>query len=334
MQRVVVFMGGSSDAVAAMQHSLPGNVKVLARAGVLVPGSGRSGNKTTGFSHQPLGSRSGAAWAALRAELRSADDCTVLLFIPTMLRIGTIPDRRREILRRLSSLSARVTLVSVVDEQLSMINDYYLGRVATWRISRRLDGSVGRLVDNDAFVHETLLRPWYDQRGVSYAALPTAAFDGGHPVTTVLSAAGVDVDVELPRPVVPDLPKLGSTGVEANRLLATYLRAEIPGFKPDDDGVAAASLSGLARAQKLGWCDDSFWGWTPRAVEKALARFDASNQRFARAVWGTDWQLPYPLDRQCTQGNVLDLDFPVVDQVHRYVMSMADKVAHERKAAT
>lgn len=334
MQRVVVFMGGSRDAVAAVQHSLPGGIRQLAREGVLVPKSGRSGNKTTGFSHQPLAGRSGAGWAAMQAEIRATDAQTLLLVIPALLRIGRSTVRRLEVVRQLSSLAAEVWLVSVVEEQLSMINDFYLGRVATWRISRRLETSFSRLLEHEAFLHETVLRPWYEQSPVRYAAVPLPVFSGGHPVATVLSAAGVSLGAALPRGDVPVLPKLGSVGVEANRLLATHLRAHIPGFTPDDEGVAAASLSGLSRADKLGWCADRFWGWTPRAAEKTLARFDASNHRFANAVWGTDWTLPYPLERPCTQVDVLDLDFTVVDQVHRYVIGMADKVARERRAAS
>lgn len=327
-------MGGSRDVVAAVQHSLPGSIRALTEHGVLVPKSGRSGNQAAGFSHHPLVGRSGAGWGALHAEVRASDAETVLLVIPSLLRIGRSTARRVQVLRQLSSLAEAVRLVSVVGEQLSTINDFYLSRVATWRISRRLDASVSRLLDNEAFVHETLLRPWYEQDPARYVAVPTPVFAAHHPVGAVLSAAGVDLDGALPRVVIPDLPKLGSVGVEANRLLATYLRAEIPGFRADDEGVAAASLSGLSRAQKLGWCSDRFWGWTPVAAEKALDRFDASNQRFANAIWGTAWTVPYPVERPCTQAEFLDLDFPVVDQVQRYVMSMADKVSRERKAAT
>lgn len=334
MQRLVVFMGGSRDALAAMQHSLPSCIRPLAEEGVLVPKSGRSGNKTTGFSHQPLAGRSGAGWAAMQAEIRATDAETLLLVIPGLLRIGRSTGRRLEVVRQLSSLAEQVWLVSVVGEQLTMINDFYLSRVATWRTARRLETSFSRLLDNESFVHETLLRPWYEQSPVRYSAVPLPLFTGGHPVATVLSAAGVSLGEALPHGHTPVIAKLGSVGVEANRLLSTHLRAHIPGFTPDDEGVAAASLSGLSRAEKLGWCADRFWGWTPRAAEKTLARFDASNHRFAKAVWGTDWTLPYPLERPCTQMDVLDLDFSVLDQVHRYVMGMADKVARERRAAS
>lgn len=332
MRRVVVFMGGSPDVVATMQHSLLGTISTLAREGVLVPKAGRSGNKASGLTHQPLAARSAGAWAALQSEVRASDAETMLLVIPGMLRIGGSTVRRLAVLRQLTSLAEQVCLVSVVGEQLTLINDFYLARVASWRIARRLETSVPRLIDNDAFVYETLLRPWYEDGPGRYVALPLAFYTAGHPIATVLASAGVKLAVELPRAPAAEPPTLGPIGVEANRLLATYLRAEIPGMRYDDEGVPAASLSGLSRAQKLGWCADGFWGWTPRAVEKAVTRFDESNQRFARAVWGTAWTLPYPVDRPCTQVDFLDLDFPVVDQVHRYVMSMADKVVRGRKA--
>ena len=332
MRRVVVFMGGSPLVVAAMQHNLPGAISALSDHGVLVPKAARVGNRTTGFSHQRLAGRSGGAWAAVEAEVLTSDADTVLLVIPGMLRLGSSTERRLAVLSHLGALADETCLVSVVTEPLTLMNDHYLSRVAAWRTARRLESSVVRLLDNDAFVPETLLRPWYDDGPGRYVAVPLPAYSAGHPVVTTLAAVGVPVTGDVPPPVAPDLPRLGPIGVEANRLLATYLRAEIPGLRYDDEGVPAASLSGLSRAQKLGWCAHSFWGWTPPAVERALGRFEASNDRFAQAVWGTDWPLPYPVDRPCTQADFLDLDFSVVDQVHRYVVSMADKVVRERKA--
>ncbi len=115
--------------------------------------------------------------------------------------------------------------------------------------------------------------------------------------------------------------------------LPTYIRAEIPGFTADDDGVAAARRAGLARAEKLGWCADPFWGWTAAAAERAIGHFDAANHRFARTVWGTDWTLGYPIERRSTRVDFLDLDFQLVDQVQRYIVALADKVARDRRLA-
>jgi hypothetical protein len=326
VRRAVVFLGGSRDIATDLQRALMGNLGALGRRGVLVPKAGRRTTTANGVSHQRLGTPGAPDWLDLESELTDATADTALLVIPGLLKLGGAMTRHRAVVDRLSGLADEVTVVSIVADQLTLINQYYLHHVATWRTSVRLENLVGKLFHNDIFVHERLLRPWYEESPLRYIAVPYDQYAAANPVQVVLHAAGV----ELPDDAVAAAPTtvtLGSVGVEANRLLATYLRAEIPDFRPDAKPVVAASRAGLARAEKLGWCADDFWGWTPRAANKVLARFDASNHRFARAVWGTDWPLAYPLERPNTQLDFLDLDIQVVDQVHDYVVSMAGRLA-------
>ena len=316
---------------SALKHAVSSNIRTLARAGVVVPRAGRRESNLNGLSHQRIATMGAPGWRALESEIGEASGDTVLLVVPALLRMGGATARHRAVVSQLSALADEVCVVSVVADQLTLINEYYLHHVATWRTSARLENLVPRIFHNEIFVHERLLRPWYDEGSVRFVAVPLSEYVAGNPLQVVLRAAGVDVSD--PVASAPALPTLGSVGVEANRLLATYLRAEIPGFKPDAPAVAAASRSGLTRAEKLGWCADEFWGWTPRAAKKALARFDASNHRFARAVWSTDWPEAYPLERACTQADFLDLDVQVVDQVQRYVVGMAGRVAGQLEAA-
>ena len=132
---------------------------------------------------------------------------------------------------------------------------------------------------------------------------------------------------------LPPLPVLGPTGVEANRLLTTYLRAEAPGFRPDSPPVAALSRTALSRAEGLGWCMDPFWGWTSEAAALAAERFENSNNRFAREVWGTDWPIALPVDQVNTQIDFLDLDFQVVHEIEHFVLVTANRVASRVEAA-
>ncbi len=321
MRRAVVFIGGSRDIATALQLAVSGNVHALARAGVVVPKAGRRAKGQSGVSHQKLSAPGGPDWGALERELADAGGETVLLVVPALLRMGGATTKQRAVVKRLQGLADEVCVVSVVADQLTLINEYYVHHVATWRTSARLEDLFSKLFHNDVFVHERLLRPWYEDSPVRYVALPYQTYVDGNPVQVVLRAAGVSVP-EMPPPEAGVLT-LGSVGVEANRLLSTYLRAEIPDFRPDAKPVVEASRAALVRADKLGWCADDFWGWTPRAANMTLARFDASNHRFARAVWSTDWPLAYPLGRASTQLDFLDLDVPVVDQVHQYVVTMA-----------
>lgn len=334
MRRVVVFVGGSHYIAAALQRTVPACLDGLSRAGVVVPTTGRRTSAANGLSHQRLAAMGEPGWAALRSELAESEANTVLLIVPALLRTGRAAARQRAVVAQLSALADEVRVVSVVADQLTLINDYYLHHVATWRTSGRLDTLAARLIHNEGFVHERLLRPWYQDAAVRYTAVPLPEYLAVHPVRAVLGAAGVELPADVAASPVAPAWTLGAVGVEANRLLSTYLRAEIPGFQPDASALVAASHSGLARADKAGWCADEFWGWTRRSAKKARARFDASNDRFARAVWGTDWPLPYPLDRPCTQLDFLDLDAEVIDQVQRYVVSMVARVARNLQAAS
>jgi hypothetical protein len=325
VRRAVIFIGGSREFAAVFQRTVASNHRELARAAILVPKAGRRSTPVNGVSHQRLGAPGTAEWAALRAELSESDADAALLMVPALQKLSRQPTWLRATLSKLEKLADEVVVVTVVADQLTLINDYYLNHIATWRTSGQLAKVGLQLVDNDAFVHERALRPWYQADEVRFVAVPAPEFSAGNPLEVVLRAAGVNpgdalVDAdELP-------PRLGSVGVEANRLVATYLRAEIPDFSPDAGPVATASRVALTRAARLGWCNDEFWGWTARAADKALARFDASNRRFAATVWQGEWAIPYPVDRPCTQVDFLDLDPPTVELIHDYVVSTTGRV--------
>jgi hypothetical protein len=320
-------MGGPRAATVAVQRTLPGLVGALAEGGVVVPESGRVDSTDGGFSHQSLEAGPTGGWAALRSELDAAAGDSALLVIPGLVRIGSAATHRLAMLAELSALSDDVFLVSVIGDQLTLLNDLYLQQVASWRMSKRLAGAVPRLLTNVLLDHETSLRPWYAGTRARYIAIPMTGFMAENPVAAILEAAGVEVPAGPPPDTATAPLRLGPIGVEANRLLSTYLRAEVADFRPDDPRIAAASRVALTRADRLDWCGNTFWGFTRRAAEKVLARYEVSNHRFARAVWGTDWMLPYPLERACTQVNFLDLDVQVIDQVHRFVLAMAEEVS-------
>jgi hypothetical protein len=224
-----------------------------------------------------------------------------------------------------------VVVVSVVADQLTLINEHYLHLVATWRTSARLEKVAWKLSTHEMFVHEHLLLPWFREEAVRYLAVTLSDYASGNPLQNVLEAAGVAVP-DLGESA-PPLPVLGPTGVEANRLLSTYVRAAARGFRPDLPQVTALSRTALARAESMGWCADPFWGWTADTAERAAERFEASNDRFAQEVWGTDWPLPAVVDRPNTQIDFLDLDYQDVDQIQHYVLMTANRVAAKLGAA-
>jgi hypothetical protein len=328
-----VFLGGSRDALSSFARTLLTCGKALTASGVLVPRSGRAGNKATGATHQALASPKFPGWADLQAETAAAEAETVLLVMPAVLK-ARAPGRREAILERLSSVADEIVTVSVIADQLTMINEAYLHQVTTWRSSKRLDQVAPTLIENEMFDHERYLRPWYDDSQTAYHAVPLPEFDAGHPVVVVLRACGIELVRPPAAQMLPSEPRLGPIGVEAARLLATYARSKLPRLNPKDPAVVTVNRSAVARAEKLGWCAEPFWGWNRRAADQVLARFDASNHRFAQRVWGTAWTIPYPMERPSNRVDFLDLDVQFVDQVQRYVMATTNRLKRERAAAS
>ena len=326
MGRIVVFMGGSREAMAMVQRGLAGARDDLARAGVVVPSAGRRSHEANSVAHLALGGGSSKAWSDLDAELQAGGADTALLVMPGLLRLERADPRRTEIATRLAALGSDLCFVSVIGDQLTMINSFYLHQVLTWRVSSRLEPFARRQRTNLQLRYDTLLEPWYDEGPGRYAPLPLTDLDVQHPVAAILRAAGATLERGLDVSDVSRPTRLGPVGVEANRLLGAYIRAVFSSLETERQQLAATRTA-LLRAEKLGWCAEAFWGWTPAAAAEAVAHVDPSNQRFARAVWGTDWPLAYPLDREGNQQDFLDLDLKTVDQVHRYVMSIAEKVA-------
>lgn len=325
MRQAVVFIGGSRDSSLLLQRTIAENLRLLNRSNVVVPKAARRSSKVNGLSHQRLAGDNADDWSALADELSESDATTALLVIPNLLKLSKHPARAQQAVERLSSIADQVTVVSVIADQLTMINDYYLNHVATWRTSARLTKIAPKLLDNEAFVHERALRPWYSAKDLQYRALTAPEYADGNALEVVLRAAGITLPDALAYPDEPVV--LGPVGVEANRLLATSLRADIAGFGPDTHAVASASRAGLARAQRHGWCEGEFWGWTARVAGKAIARFAPSNERFAAAVWGTGWPLPYPDLRPNTQVDLLDLEPETIERILQYVAAMTTRVA-------
>lgn len=326
MPRVVVFLGGTRTSCADVQLAVAASRDQLAAMGVAVPATGSRTSRHHGLSHGGLQRPDAAVWLSLKQEIEQSNGDVALLIAPALLQ--TAPDDQPVLGDLLRSLGSDVALVAVVDEQLTVVNDRYRQLVAGWQVSKRLAQLASSMLRHSSLDLDATLRPWYTQRSLSFAAIPASELRGGNPLVPVLSAVGIEVPQELTATPMRPPPRLGRIGVEANRLLTGYLRASDPGFKPGRMQTMAASRSALVRAQQLGWCRDDFWGWTTRPAGEAVARFDAGNHRFARAVWGTDWTIPYPLERACSQTDILDLGVHVIDAIYEFVNDTADRVSN------
>jgi hypothetical protein len=178
------------------------------------------------------------------------------------------------------------------------------------------------------FDYEALLRPWYADKALQFVALPFTGSRDVDPLAELLRVAGVVDKAEALISETDDVnASLGPVGIEAARLLGTYLRGTFPDF--DSEELAAKKLYRISssRAQGHGWCDESYWGWTPHTAAQTAEYIAPSNNRFAHDVWGTDWELPMPVDTPTSVARLLDLPPPILEKITRFVFALTGRFA-------
>jgi hypothetical protein len=181
------------------------------------------------------------------------------------------------------------------------------------------------------FDYEALLKPWYTSDFLNFKALPFTGSRDVDPLQQLLQIAGVGAKPDALVSEEDDVnSSLGPVGIEAARLLGGYLRGMFVDFDPEE--LASKKLYRLSssRAHSNGWCDESFWGWTRESAEMIADYFAQSNDRFARDVWGSDWRISMPVDKETSTVRLLDLPPPIVEKVQRFVFAMGRRFGQLR----
>ncbi len=308
MRRAVVFIGGSRDIATALQRAVTGNVRALARAGVTVPKAGRRASNRNGLSHQRLAAPGSADWSSLEEELGESSGDTILLVIPGLLRMGGATARHRAVVEQLNAVADEVHVVSVVADQLTLINEYYLHHVATWRTSARLENLASKLFHNEIFVHERLLRPWYEETAVHYIAVPHNHYVAGNPLEVVLAAAGVVVG-RASRARAPGVLTLGSVGRGGEPAALDIPPGRGPGLPPGRQAGGGRQPRGAGSRGEAGLVRRPFWGWTTRAAERGARALRRLEPPFRAGRSGAPTgRSPTRCERAGTQLDFLDLD--------------------------
>jgi hypothetical protein len=333
MTRLVVHLGGARTATTCVQRGLAANESVLADHGVLLPTAGRFELEHGTLAHHGLALGLSvpdgfvdptAGWAGLAEEVAATDATVALvsspLFEPLVRRAAT----RTALEQRLRAVSDSVTVVYVVRDQLSQLNGSYVTKasrfveVGTFSASARRALKSGGLNLNRAFA------AWVASDVLELVALPFPELVTGDPLPNLLAAAGVDVPPEQLVGHDHDMgPPPGPVAVEAFRLLGQHLRAIDPSFSPWSDAARKLRDVALGRARANGWCEDDFWGWEHQQAEQVAKRMQPPNQHFAEAVWGGDWPLPLPVDRQSTGASLVGVELSQLTGVQRYVSLLA-----------
>jgi hypothetical protein len=235
--------------------------------------------------------------------------------------------------RRLRSLGRDITILYVVRDQLSSINSYYAQQVKMLEDVDAFGPHVsGVLRRGDADLEQHAGR-WYQVRDVDFVGIPFPRLGEPNPLVALLQAAYLDVPVsELAAGSEVVNITLGPVAVEAIRLLRGYLHGLNRTFSDDDPAARRLHRIAARAADEAGWCADPYWGWPPKLAVRAAEQLAASNDRFAHAVWGTEWpaELQLPVERPQARAELLKLPPDELDRVHEFVIAMARRYVQLR----
>lgn len=339
----MIHAGAPKTATTYIQRGLDSNRDLLAGHGIYLPRTGRLELEPNAVSHHHLawallsperyaGSPNG--WSALAQELAGVEAPVVVLSSEVFSRVASRKDGADLVARAARELCDSVTVLYFVRNQLSLMNSLYGQRVKSLRMVESFDSHTRIFRGRRLFDYEALLKPWYENDSLSFEAVPFSGSRDVDPLAALLRVAGVDVEaVALPHEQDDVNSSLGPVGIEAARLLGSYLRGTFPDF--DYEEMASKKLYRISssRAQSSGWCDESYWGWTPETAIETAEFFAAANDRFAHDVWGSDWAIPMPVDKAHSAVRLLELPPSTIQKVHRFVFSLSQRFARLRSEA-
>ncbi len=346
MKRIIVHIGVQQSGSRLVPKGLFTNADLLAEHGVLVPMTARHKlspiavrHHLLAWSFDPDGDHpyDAAVWDTLRAEIDAAPADTVLL--SSALLAGVAADERTGPLLhdRLRSLSDNVTVALVVREQLGLLNSLYCQGVRFLELTCDFDTYLRDSPDLTICSPAEAFRPWYDGSDVEFLAMPADPADDSDQLGALLSLCRIDVPADGLVPYESsERQELGAVGVEATRLLGTYLRGRFPDFRPGEPAARRLRRKAATAAERLGWCTDDFWGWRPQQAADAADRFAASSQQFARQVWHGDWSVEAPVDRERNVADLVELDPLSINRTHHYLVQMAsafERLRQQEEAA-
>jgi hypothetical protein len=342
VERLVIHAGAPKTATTFIQRGLHSNRDLLAANGVYLPETGRLELEPQAVCHHHLGwallrphaYRERGTWEALATELESVEQPVVLLSSEVFSRVACTTRGPEEVVEAARRICPNVTIVYFVRDQLALLNSLYGQRVKSLKFRLTFDEHTRVYRGRKLLSYSSLLFPWHRSALADLVALPFTGDRSEDPMRTLLSAAGIELpgDAELVHTSDDANASLGPVGLEAARLLACFLEGTFGDFDAEEPAAKRLYRLSSSRARAAGWCDEPFWGWTPQTAANTAEYYAASNDDFARQVWGTDWPLPMPLDKDCTAVRLLDLDPPTNERVQRYVFGLSRRFAALRES--
>jgi len=337
-------MGAAKTATTYIQHGLFNNTELLAEHGVYLPKAGRFQFSKKSVVHHNLGwellgeqryKAEAGGWEALTEELKSVDAETVIISSESLERMSYSSQRRSLLEDRLKGLSADVTVIYAVRDQLSSLNSLYTQSIKSFRTHQSFSHFVAHQLTSGHFDFNRCFNSWYESDVLKLVAVPFSALVAQDPLVGFLAAAGVDVPADrLVLKSVPSNVSPGPIAVEAAKLLGQYLLAVDPRFKTTSNRGRRLYRLAALRARENGWCEDKYWGWTHEEAERTAFELEDGNRRFAEAMWGPEVSLELPLDRPTAAARLLGLDPKTFKDVQIYVDQLVQRYLELRTGQT
>lgn len=333
MTRVVVHIGAAKTATTYIQHSLYDNEVGLREYGVYLPKAGRFRFSEKTVLHHNLAweyleparfdSKAGG-WDALLEEVRGVEADVVLLSSEALERMTYSKPQRELLEAQLQRISDDVTILYVVRDQLSYLNSLYNQNIKSFRLVETFNDYATRILQTGQLDLDNRFKSWYSSDTLTFMAVHFDTLTEGNVLQNFLKAAGIDIPRDrLTRPRDVSNESLGPIGVEACRLLGSYLRVLDPAFDYRTYETLKAYRVSARKARENGWCNESYWGWEQAFARTVATRLQGSNERFAQSVWGPDGEVALPAERAMRAVRLMDQTLHELQSVHRFVGVMS-----------
>lgn len=327
MTRIILYSAGEADG-DRVRRQLAHSRRMLARAGIALPGSDDPGQWTRLGRHLLRGANSDRTNELLAVARRDGVIDVVVCSADPLDRVIDRPGARR-LNRWARARDVDVTVAVTITDQLVALNTAYCRDVLRLDWARSFEEFVEAPKRLPTFDVSARLGPLLDG---PVQLVPLRVDDvGADPVTNMLSAVGVEEDrLHGLRLVSPGevVPQPGPVLVAAVRLLHRRMRRL--GMFAEQRALDALlelvdELSQHARAHE--WDAEPFWGWSAASAAAIRARFEQSNTEFAARAWSTNWSpaLPtrgrtvvdLPTERPALVVDVLDTVDSLVNDLRR-----------------
>jgi hypothetical protein len=295
MRRLILHVGNPKAGSTSLQKFFFINREVLAEKGILFPvvqGDGPLSHAALpkSISGHRLGPNQGRlTFAALKHIVDASSAHTFIVSSEFFVLGRKFPEMVARVNDLVAAADLSLAVIACVRPQHLWINSNFTQVTKSFRNAQRFDKFCERNLSHDRYDPILVFKPWMEIQRSTFVALP---FSSEHLMPDLESAffravSIADVTEEflagLPRSVANVSP--GPMTVEACRQV-TSQAASVEDFK-DRKAIFREVIS--QAALDLGWDTQSFMGLTNDLKAVVWEHFAASNNEFARRVWGKGW---------------------------------------------